>query len=350
MVKLRIREEPAAGIDVGLPVTQKQAPASLTTYMKRQIIPTWQGQRNKIRQNTLSIQKRHKMNKRNTLLGGILVFMVMMTVACGSHHQESTVADSTQTDSITVVNERVTVMHDPTSNATIIGLQDKATEQRVDLFKGSYDDSLLAALIPGEGARSAINVFLVKFPDGPTVLFDAGIGGEEGFMSLHQMKPEEVDAVCLTHLHPDHIGGLLAGDEALFPNATLYLSQTENASVSQWDQYSPLLATWNKIQKAYAGRIETFADNAALFDGKVQSIPAPGHTPGHTLFRIGQCLIAGDIVHSQDLQLEHPEFCARYDQDPTTAVATRKEILAYVQNNHLQLCGAHCYEMFVSPK
>jgi len=273
--------------------------------------------------------------------------MVLMTVACGSHHQESTVADSTQTDSITVVNERVTVMHDPTSNATIIGLQDKATEQRVDLFKGSYDDSLLAALIPGEGARSAINVFLVKFPDGPTVLFDAGMGGEEGFMSLHQMKPEEVDAVCLTHLHGDHIGGLLIDGQATFPNATLYVSSTENAACTPDGAMARMADLWAQVQQAYSGRVVTFADSAQLFDGLVQTMPAPGHTPGHSLFLVGNCLLAGDIIHAQDLQLQHPDFCARYDQDPRTAVVTRNHILALAGQKGYIFCDAHCYNPFI---
>ena len=109
-------------------------------------------------------------------------------------------------------------------------------------------------------------------------------------------------------------------------------------------------ALWRQIESAYQGRIVTFAASAQLFDGRVHTIPAPGHTPGHTVFQIGNFLIAGDIVHSQDLQLQYPDFCARYDQDPAQAVATRKEILAYGQDNHLRLCGAHCYEMFISLK
>lgn len=276
-----------------------------------------------------------------------MMIVALMSAACGGAQQENEVADNASADSITAVNNRVTLWFDKTSKVTVLGLQDKATEQSVELFKGSYDDSLLTTLLPAEGARSSINVFIAKFPKGPIVLFDAGLGGEEGFISLGQVVPEEVNAICLTHLHPDHINGLLQGEEAVFPNATIYLSETENASVSQWDANSPLLATWKKIQKAYDGKIDTFADNAALFEGKVKSMPAPGHTPGHTVFQVGTCLIAGDIVHSQDLQIEHPEFCARYDQDPATAVASRKQILEYVRSNQLTLCGAHCYEHFV---
>ena len=282
------------------------------------------------------------MMKRTILLWGAAFVMALMAVACGGTQQENSVQDSLVNQS-----DDVTIYYDG-NGCTLIAIRDKATEQPAELFKGSYNDSLLSVLLPSGGARSAINVFEAKFAEGPTVLFDAGIGAEAGGRLMENLgAPEEIDAICLTHLHPDHIGWLLADGKAAFPSATIYLSETENASSSQWEATSPLLARWHQVKEAYAGKIVTFADNAALFDGRVQTLPAPGHTPGHTLVQIGNCLIAGDILHSQDLQLDNPDFCARYDQDPTIAVATRKQILEYVRNNHLQLCGAHCYVPFI---
>jgi len=32
-------------------------------------------------------------------------------------------------------------------------------------------------------------------------------------------QPEQVDQVYITHLHPDHVGGLMVGDKVAFPNA-----------------------------------------------------------------------------------------------------------------------------------
>ncbi|MBQ2514603.1 MAG: hypothetical protein IKO81_06615 [Bacteroidales bacterium] len=62
----------------------------------------------------------------------------------------------------------------------------------------------------------------------------------------------------------------------------------------------------------------------------------------------GFCLIAGDLLHAQDLQLDHPQFCARYDRDPKQAVTTRTRILKSVLENGQYLAGAHCYEHFIN--
>ena len=104
---------------------------------------------------------------------------------------------------------------------------------------------------------------------------------------------------------------------------------------------------WKQVQTAYKGRIKTFADGDTIIDGIVKTIPAPGHTPGHTLYLVGNCLIAGDIIHAQDLQLQYPDFCARYDNDPATAVQTRKEIIPFASSNGYLFCDAHCYNPFL---
>ena len=104
---------------------------------------------------------------------------------------------------------------------------------------------------------------------------------------------------------------------------------------------------WKQVQSAYKGRIKTFADRDTIIDGIVATIPAPGHTPGHTVYQVGNCLIAGDLIHCEDLQLLHPDFCARYDNDPAAAVKARKEILQYASTNHLLFCDAHCYDHFI---
>lgn len=282
------------------------------------------------------------MSKRNILAGALLAAVAALALSCGGNNNPSVPSDTLDSDQATLAT-----FYDPNTHTTVIGIQDKASEHPVDLFRGSYDDSLLAALLPSGAARSAINVYLAQFDDGPTVLFDAGLGAEDGILSSGKIDPAKVTAVCLTHLHPDHIGGLLQEGKASFPNATIYLSKTELASTRQWESTSYVSTLWQQVLAAYPNRIVTFADSALLFDGRVQTIPAPGHTSGHTVFQIGSCLIAGDILHSQDLQLQHPEFCARYDQDPARAVATRKQILEYVRNNNLQLCGAHCYDFFI---
>ena len=56
---------------------------------------------------------------------------------------------------------------------------------------------------------------------------------------------------------------------------------------------------------------------------------------------------AGDLLHAQDLQLDHPHFCARYDSDLAQATATRIRILNGLYESGLYLAGAHCYDHFI---
>ena len=130
-----------------------------------------------------------------------------------------------------------------------IGLVDIENEIPADLFRGSYNDRLLDSLLPDGQARSAINAFVAhesstylesdRKPH--TILFDAGLGADKGGRLMESMKnaevkPSDIDAIFLTHLHADHIGGLLLDDKRAFPNATIYLSQKE---FDAWSDHGP---------------------------------------------------------------------------------------------------------------
>ena len=283
------------------------------------------------------------------ILKATAAMLAILFAACGNHAADTATADTTSAQP-QELQPGVTIY---TVNDTlqVAALQDVANEMSRDLFVGSFDDSLLLQLMPAASTPSAINTFLALTPQ-RTILFDAGLGSQAGGTLLQKLEligrtPADVDAVCLTHLHGDHIGGLLKDGQAAFPNATLYVSATESAACVEGGALARMADLWAGVQKAYSGRVVTFADSTQLFGGLVKTIPAPGHTPGHTLYLVGNCLMAGDIIHAQDLQLEHPDFCARYDQDPKAAVPMRKHILDLVAQNGYLLCDAHCYDPFI---
>lgn len=283
------------------------------------------------------------------ILKATAAMLAILFAACGNHAADTATVDTTSAQP-QVLQPGVTIY---TMNDTlqVAALQDVANEMSRDLFVGSFDDSLLLQLMPTASTPSAINTFLALTPK-RTILFDAGLGPQAGGTLLQKLEalsrtPADVDAVCLTHLHGDHIGGLLKDGQAAFPNATLYVSATESAACVEGGALARMADLWAGVQKAYSGRVVTFADSTQLFGGLVKTIPAPGHTPGHTLYLVGNCLMAGDIIHAQDLQLEHPDFCARYDQDPKAAVPMRKHILDLVAQNGYLLCDAHCYDPFI---
>lgn len=274
--------------------------------------------------------------------------MLLLATACNNSNKHE-IADTMDTKSkwngVSVLSEN--------DEATIVGLQDLENEMPVDLFRGSYDDRLLDSLMPDGSTRSAINAYLVVDSTNK-VLFDAGLGADKGGQLLERLKaveinPAEITAVCLTHLHADHIGGLLFDGQAVFTNATIYLSKDE---YDAWSDRGPMAAQntlWKQVTEAYEGRIVTFGDGDSLFDGLAVAELAPGHTPGHTVYQVaGVCLVAGDLLHAQDIQLDYPQFCARYDKDPAQATATRKRVLDGLLESGNYLAGAHCYEHFIN--
>ena len=135
----------------------------------------------------------------------------------------------------------------------VIAIPDCISQMDIGLFKGSYNDSLLALLMPDGTSPSAINVFLIRtsgyYSGGRdyNILIDAGLGDEAGGALLRQLdelgvKPEEIDAVCLTHLHFDHIGGLLKNHKPVFPNPRFIspsTSSTPGAMTDRWPRRTP---------------------------------------------------------------------------------------------------------------
>ena len=155
----------------------------------------------------------------------------------------------------------------------------------------------------------------------------------------------------LTHLHPDHAAGAIdASGAAVFPNASL---KVPTADYNFWmrDDFADVEvngAGWAGIGKAvvaaYGDRVETLATDDAIISG-VSMVPLPGHTPGHSGFRVddgAETLVhMGDIVHAPKLQLGNPEVSVVFDTDGETAVQTRKSILDMICTDQTLCTAAH---------
>ncbi len=189
------------------------------------------------------------------------------------------------------------------------------------------------------GIPSSTSVFLLE-KDGLRILFDAGNGTDDSLMpkafeSLG-ISHEDIDYVYITHLHGDHIGGMMKGGEAAFPRAEVYMAKAEHDAWMNDEKNAQQL----RMAEAYDGRIKLFAPGDVL-PGDVETIDASGHTPGHTAYRSGSFLVIGDLVHGAALQLYYPEFCASFDMDKEAAVASRIRLFDYANKNGLLTGGMH---------
>ena len=201
---------------------------------------------------------------------------------------------------------------------------------------GEVPNDLVASLDIANGIPSSVSVMLLE-KDGQQLLFDGGNGNEDSRLlpCLQELgfALSDIDAIFITHLHGDHIGGLVKDNQPVFPQAKLYIPSVE---LDAWTQAPNVQA----LVTAYGENVVKFTIGDALPCG-VEAMTAYGHTPGHTIYRTDDKLIVGDIMHGLALQMEHPDFCARFDMDHEKAIASRKAVLEQVKKEGWTIFGMH---------
>jgi glyoxylase-like metal-dependent hydrolase (beta-lactamase superfamily II) len=241
--------------------------------------------------------------------------------------------------------------------AQVSVLSEEQRNGRVDALTGATPQ-MIQTYLPDSVYPSAVNAFLVRMPDS-NILVDAGYGRKlfDNLQSLG-MTAGDINVVLLTHLHGDHIGGLLRDEQPAFAQAELYLSQPEydywmsdQAMQAVPDRRNGFLQA-RKMIAAYKEKLHLFlpADLGAeasaqpLLPG-VRGIAAYGHTPGHTayLFESGgaRLLIWGDVNHAMRIQMPCPDVTYARDTDPVQSVETRKRVLSYVATKNIPIAGMH---------
>jgi glyoxylase-like metal-dependent hydrolase (beta-lactamase superfamily II) len=209
--------------------------------------------------------------------------------------------------------------------------------------------------------RTAVNTFLIH-SGGRLALVDNGCGtamaatGGRLFDNLAAagVRPDEIDTLLQTHMHPDHSNGLSdAAGNRLFPNAELAMHAAElafwhdDAAMARADETSRLrnFQAARDQARPYRDRTRTF-EGGEVFPG-VTAMPFPGHTPGHTGYLIASggesLLIWGDIIHVPEIQIPRPEVTMAFDIDPAQAQATRRRVFDMVAADGLVWAGMHMH-------
>jgi glyoxylase-like metal-dependent hydrolase (beta-lactamase superfamily II) len=234
-------------------------------------------------------------------------------------------------------------------------LEDGSGEMNSSLFRNA-DPAVLKKLMPDGKAPASVNVFLIKTGK-KNILVDAGngTGGARKGNLLALLKkagiaPADIDILLLTHIHLDHVGGLLDKGKPAFARARVMLSGAESEMISEAGLAAmpadgrAYFAPARTALDAYKGRIDFIKPGDRIAEG-VTAVDLSGHTAGHTGFLVesdGQkLLLAGDILHVAAVQFARPEYCLVYDSDPDRAAAMRKKILKRAADEKIIIAGAH---------
>ncbi len=215
------------------------------------------------------------------------------------------------------------------------------------------------ALVEGNALRIPVNAYLVNTGD-KLILVDSGTSDALGptmgrlptALAAAGVTPEQIDAVLITHMHPDHLFGTIDGEgNKVFANAELILPEVDNAF---WyddaamngapDQFKPFFLGARRAAEAYKSTQTLYSGDKEILPG-IHSLALPGHTPGHNGYIFdsnGETLIiAADIVHMAVYQFERPDWGIGFDIDPGQAVETRKKFLDRAASDKVLFAGAH---------
>lgn len=217
--------------------------------------------------------------------------------------------------------------------------------------------------LPQEAFDWSLNVVLVRSGE-QTILIDAGLGLDPDLnlpragQLVRRLEAAGIDLssvtdVVLTHMHMDHIGGLLVEGvkERLRPDLRIHVAASE---VKFWE--SPdfsqvampagfpdaLRATAKRFAKEYRDYLHLFDDEHEVAPGVVVQRTG-GHTPGHSVVRVAsngdRLTFAGDAVFA--VGFDHPDWYNGFEHDPEEAARVRVRLLTELAATGEQLVATH---------
>ena len=197
-----------------------------------------------------------------------------------------------------------------------------------------------AAHIPADKAQFFFTPTLVN-TGSELILFDTGLNGA-GIVAAVQAagySADQVTHVVITHMHGDHIGGLMTDGAPTFANAAYITGQGEfDAWAARDDE------RFESNVRPLAEKMRFIGDQDAVTSG-VTGMAAFGHTPGHMGYMLEsdgqQLMLVGDLANHYVWSLAHPDWEVRFDMDKAGAAAARRKVLGMLAADGVPFVGYH---------
>jgi glyoxylase-like metal-dependent hydrolase (beta-lactamase superfamily II) len=247
----------------------------------------------------------------------------------------------------------LTALHDGVWNRTI---DEKCVRNAA---WGEVEKAMTAAFMAPKILPTPFTPLLVN-TGAKLVLIDAATGGQlpapsGSFMAnltAAGIDPKAIDAVLISHFHPDHINGIRDKDGGLvFPNAEIHVPAPEwaywmdDANMNKAPEAArPVWLNARRIFKDIADKVNRFESGAEFAPG-ITAMLTPGHTPGHTSFIVASgnqsVLALGDVTNNPYLFLRHPDWQGVFDTDGGLAAETRRKLLDRAAADRMLIQGYH---------
>ena len=207
-----------------------------------------------------------------------------------------------------------------------------------------------------------LNVLVARSGD-QTILVDAGLGGQfPGFPRAGQFPQrleaagidlESVTDVVITHMHMDHVGGLLVDrvKHGLRPDVRIHVSDVEvkfwtSPDFSHTVMPKPvpdvLRSTATRFYNEYRDRLQIFEDRYEVAPGVIVRLTG-GHTPGHSVVdltsRGERLMFAGDAMFP--VGFDHPDWHNGFEHDPEESARVRVRLFRELAETGGLLVAAH---------